>query len=554
MVTIIHCFIERKVTIICCLVIILLAISTCGVLANFNPFSVVPKNHWSYAALDRLSGLGLVSRPIEVNSPLGWQLTRVEMAIEINNLLNEMAKKAVSVSGITDISSLFWDIAALADAYNQAVPIEGRLSEEEILLIKELVDYFQTDLEVLGYRFSEQMIVEGPIQLDALARTLGRFSLSGEGSLSYTDNNLNPFDYILQPPILTQKYTLHVGYWDDNFNLVATVLGSLGKSSDSDQGQDPVLKIEAINIGLDGGVVARVGDLSDSWWDNFVIEPVELEGVQAGYKLGQLGSTIVLARDKSIEKKDEYMAALDSTVYLDRLTIGATLIKAFSSADGGTIASVQGSYKLTPGVVLAAGLAGSTIGSRDAGALRLEGIMQLNDYITLSAGYQLQGSGFQKAMAAHPEVGHSGIDLSFSMGETTLSAAIQRSPKDELDENGFTTTSLFEIKYPLNEMTTLSASRQETKVKALDEEFARSSTTAVGINFLLPTLNMTFRLGATLQEEWAREQGASPAAFTSDVGLEYEISGGTVSLGYKVEIPGMEQIENEVTAQVLIRF
>lgn len=537
-------------------------------LAAPNPFSELPTSHWTYSAIDRMAHLGLSGRAYNGVARLGWRLTRVEMAFEVAGILDRLALRLAPGTDLGGARSGHLDVARLVAAYNAEVDAEQQLSSADSQLLQDLVREFRSDLEALGYRFEASSSAAGGI--DAVARALGRFQISGQGLLQYQEVSPTPTGppNQLVPPALSQQYRLHVDYIDDDVMVGATMQSEFGTSLWGDAVPVP-FSVNAVNIGLRDGLVARVGDLSGTSWSDLTVDlPAHLHGVQAGVQVGRFGSTLLLARDPA---RADYLAALDGTIYLNRLTIGASFIRA--AADGhidepeGTLASVQGSYVLRPGLVVTGGLASSVWGTRDAAAMQIGGSLQLTEMMALSAIYRTEGAGFQRAFAVGEgtEGERRELDVAFDLGDARFTAGIGRALR-QTQTPGLETTASVGISYPVTDLTVVRASR-ETRVLdpnvPEDRPTERSYTTALGVDFFLPSVNVNLRLGYEYEQRWDGIGGVSPAT-RAEAALEYalpnltESTGLSFSLRYQVVDstgdPGTDESNVGTTAQLAIRF
>lgn len=547
-------------------VLLVLVISS-GILAAPNPFAEVPAGHWTYHALERMHTLGLIERPRQRTAHLNWQVTRIEMAIEVADVLDTLVRVSEDSQHSLVPRLVHRSPVLMAAIYNERVEPERMLLEADIRILQDLVVQFQPELEALGYRF-ESVAVQAMAGPDALARALARYQMTSDRMLETSgqirsnapalSNVLAPSpenDYLLYPQIDPIQSTTglpeNLPPWiQENYQLLLSQ-----QVADTEK--------EAI--------LAQLGEVTASGWDELsLLSPEGLEGLQAAVKLGQLGSTVLLARLGADESND-FVAGLDSEVHLDRFSVGATVLRSTrgyttddeEEPEEGTLAGVQGSYRLTPGVVVSAGLAGSIWGDRDAGLVRVGGVLHLSERVSLEAVYRLQGAGFRRALSQNYDPERSGLDVAFDLGDTKWTAGVDRATWLLEDRSTVTTTTSVGLLYPVNELTIFRASREEVhQAGDLDPgEPERSYTTALGVDFFLPKINMNVKLGYALVEEWGEDTalGLQGRASETALGVEYQLPSGSIALKYTVtEVSGDvgntgEQGPN-VGAEIAIRF
>lgn len=136
-----------RLTMVVIIVSALLAVLFVGTLTEAAPFDDVPAGHWTYGALEQLSGLELID-----GYPPGFfsgmrRLTRYEMALSLAGALDRLHAK--QEGAVEDSSSTTW--TELLSAYNRS---NGRkpLSAAEAELLQATMDEFTPELQMLGYR------------------------------------------------------------------------------------------------------------------------------------------------------------------------------------------------------------------------------------------------------------------------------------------------------------------------------------------------------------------------------------------------------------------
>lgn len=542
-----------------------------GVLAAGNPFAEVPDGHWSYRALDRLRELGLGYTRGSSEIRLTTRLTRVEIAIEVADVLDRVVRVA---SGSPDTLSpriLQVDPAALVATYNQTVPKAQRLTDDDISLIADLINHYRPELEALGYRF-DSATGTALLGLSALGRSVGRLLISQSDWLrvetlpALVDDTFRS-DLLRRNPT-TPGLELHPMPMPQTDVEVASE-GGFQLIPFQVAPQEPTVSDD---------LLTRFGDLAGTGWEELALNaPEALFGMESGVKLGQLGSTVLLARRGSGEQAD-YVAGLDGALELDRFTVGATVLRSVTalpahedsdSKTEGTVAGLQGSYRLSPGVLVTAGLAGSIWGDQDASLLRFGGVLQISDDMSLEAVYRLQEAGFRTMIAQRydpqydelaPE--RKGLDLAFDIGYARLTAAVgEESWLNDQNSTVRKTTTSLGVLYPVNELTTLRASREEIEQRDQADASERSHTTELGVDFSIPRMNMNLKLGYALIERWNEADAkATERTSATELGVEYQLSNGSFALRYKVtDVSGAlgEPLELEgsnVGAEITIRF
>lgn len=513
---------------------ILIAVCTAGTLALPNPFLEVPSNHWTYDALERLSSIGLNTQFSEWVRRQEWQLTRVEMALEVAAILERLAAVGTGEMEYDEAnieaelySGTTWDISNLVERYNRAVTEEMQVTGADQVLLENLVAYFRTDLEALGYRVRGRGLV-GANSLQTLPDDYvpGQLRISGMGVLRYNEFVAQQPQSRISGSSVVHNYSLNLGYFGDNLRLNATVLTRGSQLLRENDGVS-VFALTSFEIAYDDRMVARIGDLSDHSWSDLALNPDHpLQGLQAGIQIGRLGSTVLFAHSR-ISGEDEYLAGLDSTLYLDRITLGASLIHSIGSDsnDGETVASLQGTYRLTPGILITGGLAGNVWSDRTASAFHLAGLLQYSDRLSVAANFRLREEGFQRVLATTTEQGGKEFDLEFDIGQTQLRAGIGRAEWGESDESGSATTTSLGVRYPVTDLAFLRAetSRSVYDGRPQDERHVlESHTTSVGLDFLTPRMNLS--LGYALEEFWGEGLSRLPSARIGEAELEYRLS------------------------------
>lgn len=550
---------------------LLVLVFSCTLLAAPNPFAEVPADHWAYHALERMHTLGLIERPRQKNAHLTWQLTRVEMAVEVASILDTLVRVSDDAQRSLTPRPIHQNPSLMIAIYNDRVELDRALPEADARLLQDLILLFQPELEALGYRF-ESAPTEPPSVPDALARALGRFQGTRDSLLEQSEafRPSSPGRQGFLLPIVSENYTLHAGEIGSGHNLEPAGLSQSHSTWALES--YPLLSSQHVATTVqNANILTLLGDVAESGWNELTnLSPEGLQGLQAGVKLGQLGSTVLLARQGSDETAD-FVAGLNSNVHLDRFSVGATVLRATAgytaeTEDGpeeGTLAGVQGTYRLTPGVVVTGGLAGSIWGDRDAGLVRFGGVLHLSESVSFEAVYRLQGAGFRRALSHNYDPERTGLDFAFDLGDTKWTAGVNRATWLEEDKNTVTTTTSVGVRYPVNELTIFRASREEIhQAGDLDPgEPERSYTTALGVDFFLPKINMNVKLGYALVEEWGEHASLRPQGRSSEaaLGVEYQLPSGSIALRYKVtEVSGDvgntgEQGPN-VGAEFAIRF
>ena len=500
------------------MVLFALVVSTVPTLAATNPFAEVPDGHWSYRALIRLEELGLTQPRIASGYRLVTGLTRVEVAIEVAQALDHMM--SVAADSTEAVLTRFAQIhpTTLVAAYNLRVSEEKRLTEADRKLFSDLITTYRPELEALGYRFDTGLSLVG---LRMTGEPLGQLEMpSPEGQSAVDDLSDSPAGdrslggtFRLQPPVLKLDVNPALVFGDDGaaggFRLIPNPNVAPG-----------------LPVGDD--VLARFGELAGAGWDELALNaPERLLGLEPGVALGQLGSTVLVARRGSGEGAD-YVAGLDGAIVLDRLTLGATVLRSVApppAADSqtgelrdGTVAGVQGSYRLTPGILVTAGLASSIWDGKDAGLWHVGGVLEFSDTMSLRAMYRLEQSGFRTFLAGPPadeEEGKAGtdrlgFDLAFDLGYARLTAGLglEGDPEDS------------------------------TWIRQL------------GLDFTIPRTNVNLKLGYALIESLSER---------TELGLEYLLSNGSLELRYSVIDPGAagnptDTAEANWDAAITIRF
>lgn len=492
--------------------------SSSGALAVTNPFAEVPDGHWSYRALTRLEELGLIQPRLTGGNQLMTRLTRVELAIEVAQALEYMI---ITASGSTDTLQPRFvptNPSTLVAAYNVRVAEEYRLTEADRQLFADLVSTYRPELEALGYHFDSGLSTVG---LRLLREPLGQLEFpsvgtpSSKGQVSSVPKGVSLGEsFRLQPPGLKLN--------------VDTAPAANGEAVAGGFRLIPNPTVPTtLSVGDD--VVSRFGGLAGIGWDELALNaPESLLGMDSGVALGQLGSTVLVARRGSGDTAD-YVAGLDGAIVLDRLTLGATVLRSVvplpsteASADekrDGTIAGVQGSYRLTPGILVTAGLASSIWDGQDAGLMHVGGVLEFSDTMSLRATYRLEQSGFRTFIpgqeldddAGESESDRLGFDLAFDLGYARLTAGL-----------GF---------------------------EGDPEENARIRR-QLGFDIMIPRTNVNLKLGYALIESFSER---------TELGLEYLLSNGSVELRYSVIDPGAAGNPSDTTeanwdAAITIRF
>lgn len=492
--------------------------SSSGALAATNPFAEVPEGHWSYRALTRLEELGLNHYRVS-GDRLTTRLTRVELAIEVAYALDHMISTAADSSG-TLLPRLREEIdpTTLVAAYNASVPQEQRLSQSDRRLLLDLIDAYRPELEALGYRFN---IGLSSVGLRMAGESLGQLQLPSSGQ------QLTP-----SGGLISQSSDISLG---GRPSLQAPALKL-------EVNPMPVLEEEVpaggfslipnpnvpttLTVGDD--LLSRFGGLAGIGWDELAINaPESLLGMEPGVTLGQLGSTVLVARRASGDSID-YVAGLDGTIVLDRFTVGATVLRSVAPLPftesfatekrDGTVAGVQGSYRLTPGILVTAGLASSIWDGKDAGLLHVGGVLEFSDTMSLRALYRLQESGFRtfipgQAVGVDGEESDTdrlGFDLAFDLGYARLTAGLGLEGDQE------------------------------------DNTWVRQ----LGLDVMIPRTNVNLKLGYALIESLSER---------TELGVEYLLSNGSLELRYSVVDPGASGNPTDTTeanwdAAITIRF
>lgn len=509
-----------------------------GALALPNPFLEVPSNHWTYGALERLSAIGLNTRVPEGVRRFGWQLTRVEMALEVAAVLERLAAVGVEEFGdgqgggnATQGIGLTWNVADLVERYNRSVAEDMQITIGDQVLLENLVSYFRSDLEALGYRVRGPWAVGADSLPDLPADYLpGQLSITGTGVLRYNEFVSQLPQSTISGSSVGQNYSLNLGYIGENVRLNATVL-TRGTQLLRESDGSGVFALTSLEFAYDDRMVARIGDLSDHAWSDLALNPNHpLQGLQAGIQIGRLGSTVLFAHSK-VGGEDEYLAGLDGTLYLDRITLGVSLLHSVGSqlsdgdSRGETVASLQGTYRLTPGLLIMGGLAGNVWSDRAAGAIHLAGRLQYSERLSVAANFRMQDQGFQRILSTASGQSGRAFDLEFDIGQTQLRAGIGRSEWGERDESGSATTTTLGFRYPVTDLAFL---RAETSRSVYDggrpdeRNVFESLTTSVGLDFLTPRMNVS--LGYALEELWGQGFNRLPASRIGEAELEYRLS------------------------------
>lgn len=140
---------------------LILTLLLCGVLTSIpayatSPFSEVPRDHWSYSALERLFATGLVDDPVGRELfELGYRVSRYEMAVWTAAALKTMANYPQVDGNRTLVLNTIMgrqlvQVNKLAAQHNQLFP-ERSLSEEDIQLLDRLVVFLADQLREFGY-------------------------------------------------------------------------------------------------------------------------------------------------------------------------------------------------------------------------------------------------------------------------------------------------------------------------------------------------------------------------------------------------------------------
>lgn len=534
---------------------ILVAISTVGVFALPNPFLEVPSNHWTYGALERFSDIGL-SKQVPEWVRHRWQLTRVEMALEVAAILERLAVAGANaldehIGEEAQVGETTWDVADLVERYNRAATEEKQISVADQVLLENLVSYFRSDLEALGYKVRGPGVV-GANALQSLPAdyTTGQLRISGTGVLRYNEFVSQQAQSRISGASVGQDYSLNLGYIGENIRLNATVLTRGTQLLRENDGVN-VFALTSFEVAYDDRMVARIGDLSDHTWSDLALNPEHpLHGLQAGIQIGRLGSTVLFAHSK-VGGEDEYLAGLDSTLYLDRITLGASLIHSVGiepgDADPQTVASLQGTYRLTPGLLITGGLAGNVWSDRSANAFHLAGLLQYSDQLSVAAKFRMQDEGFQRILAPASEPSGQEFDLAFDIGQTQLRAGIGRAAWGESDESGSATTTTLGLRYPVTDLAFL---RAETSRSVYDgghpneRNVLESLTTTVGLDFLTPRMNVS--LGYALEELWGEGFSRLPSSRIGEAEVEYRLS------PYARALAGLSLVDEQGVGQRLI--
>lgn len=515
-----------------------------------NPFAEVPADHWSYGALERLRSVVLGERGAE-GVRLATRLTRVEMAIEVGEIVDTLVRTANETTLAPRL--MHTNLEAIVDAYNATVPPEQRLAGEDVRLAEDLIVHYRSELEALGYRIKTNG--QGYLGLDALTRALGRLQLEGESQKAAAP-----------APVSGAADVRPLGSLQP-LGLSLRMLPSGTPGAEEDLWLLPLSSQDG--AGPSDGVVARFGELAGEGWEELaLVVPRSTAGLQGGgVKLGQLGSTALIAR-RSNDSSFDYVAGLDGTVELDRLTVGATVLRLFKPlddptvllADQPTVAGVEGSYRLMPGLVVTAGLAGTILGQQTAGLVKIGGVLRLSDSMSLEAVYRLQDAGFAIA-ASGDDAARQAFDLAFDLGYARVTAGVDRQLRAVSDEEApkTTTTTSLGLLYPVNELAVLRASREEALAEG-PTDAARSATTQLGVDLSIPRMNLSIKLGYALIERWSAQTDPSAAgrASEAELGVEYQLAHGSIALRYKVitgdvgELGGPEG--SNVGAELTIRF
>jgi hypothetical protein len=121
-----------------------------------SPFSEVPRDHWSYNALDRLFAAGLVNDPVGRELfELGYRVSRYEMAVWTAAALDTMSHYPLVEGNKTLVLNSIMgrrlvQVGKLAAQHNQLYP-DRPLSEEDIQLLDRLVGFLADQLSEFGY-------------------------------------------------------------------------------------------------------------------------------------------------------------------------------------------------------------------------------------------------------------------------------------------------------------------------------------------------------------------------------------------------------------------
>lgn len=534
--------------------------------AAINPFSEVPFNHWSYAALERMAELQLSDRRFGAIVQLGYQLTRLDMALETALILDKLASR-VQQQGAATLQSpvlvqpsadTLRDVATLVAQYNAMVPPEERITDEDRDLLIDLVMYFYNDLEALGYKVQPSAGAVQAQGIELVGRSLGRWHVTAEGVYQVSGySRMEPGAQLVSETAFSHEYVFDVGYSSDDF-LLGAIIQTSGKQPLDLGGGEASIRLSLLEFTYRNLLVARIGELNTAQWDELTVAPVpSLLGVQADFNMGDIGSTLLVFQRPGSDGQ-AYLAGLDGTLNADRFTLGASLVHIFSgdntpSSESGTVASVQGSYTLSPGWVISAGLAGSVWGANELGtALQLIGEFELGEGRSLRAVYRLTEPNFRRAFAEQAEGGSRAFDLSLGLGGAQLTAGIGRT---ENGGEGVSTTRSLGLRLSgyqvLDASVVFHASREETTYTGLSPEGAPVVTqvTAVGIDFELPHFSVT--LGYEVED--AFNQGSLRS---TQMGVDFQAMGGSISLNYRViDSTGLSAFEEtRTTAEFSLRF
>ncbi|MBI2914289.1 MAG: S-layer homology domain-containing protein, partial [Firmicutes bacterium] len=471
-----------------CLVVAILLLGGVAQLAGATPALAaslvdLPAGHWAYQSVNELITAGLIPGYTESSFRPGRTITRFEMAILLTRLLAQLDVKAggdrnevLESTGLNlaaaakkvELSQLLATYERHGGLGREAHP---KLTPELKSAMKRLFAEFGPELGVLGYEVSQESIPgsvsekDGILQLALKAIEFFRIrgeslirlqSVSGEGSPRVEVSRGLPggaaasWDSGSEQPHRLQLSGVVAGglMVDASLETTQSGFGDVDIVSFSEAygaREVPVkLSLGALYLGAGNRVITRFGELPETTLSEFSFYRQQgLQGVQAVVELGNIGSTVIMARrsQKGLSASDsgEFVAVLDGTIQLsDTTTLAATLVSTLPPAGGApgawlnpssTVASVGGTFVASPLLTLSGEYAQNASGLPGGSAVRVGAAMKLGD-VQVGAQYRTVQPGF-KASLGKDEPGDSlGVGLTVKVGDVVVTTQRDQSWKD----------------------------------------------------------------------------------------------------------------------------